>query len=687
MVNGVWKAKAVPGFMVSSLAPPFCPWLNFWTAPNDNSIQVRPTVSKRAKNSTEPFKMSFDPTTIEHLGLRLYSTLPPVIAELVSNSYDADSPKVEVILPEGPLDKTSEVIVRDWGHSMTPEEVRSEYLVIGRKRRGKTSDNRKSKSGKRSVTGRKGLGKLAGFGVADEIEVRAVKDGSAITLRLSFQDILDWVEQTGNPDYEPAVIESRSGETKDADGVEVILRKLRRKNRISADTVRKGLARRLTSIGLNFQVLVNGKGPQPGDRIDKGRCVLSWDISEIPAGTEIQVGSEHYRLSGWIGFVPGSSQGDDRGIDVFATGKAVQLASYFNFSSTHAQFARSHVVGEVNAQFLDEDEDLISTARNAVVWETEEGQALQRWGQDVLPWAFDQWVRFRRNKRQEKTISVGGFDRWLETRTSREQRAAKKMVDLLIKDDKMDPDSVPPLLEIIKGSVESAAFHELLDALAAGIEAPAKTLELFNEWRVIEAREHLAVADGRMKALQQLNNFINKGAHELKEVEPLIAEHSWMFDPAWKEVDVQQRYSKLLRENCKEPTNLQGTDRRLDILGIKVSGALTVIELKHPTKTLSRPDLEQIEKYVDWARAHIVGGTGPDAPKTANGMLLVGKLSSNVEVRQKIRRLQGDDIRVEAYPDLLTRARAYHKEIEKRLEAVAPEYLKYRRKPKGNIEA
>ena len=34
--------------------------------------------------------MSFEPMTIEHLGLRLYSTLPPVLSELVSNSHDAE---------------------------------------------------------------------------------------------------------------------------------------------------------------------------------------------------------------------------------------------------------------------------------------------------------------------------------------------------------------------------------------------------------------------------------------------------------------------------------------------------------------------------------------------------------------------------------------------------------------------
>ncbi|MGK4354217.1 hypothetical protein [Enterobacter cloacae] len=40
------------------------------------------------------FRMTFDPKTIEHLGVKMYSTLPPALAELISNAYDADSENV-----------------------------------------------------------------------------------------------------------------------------------------------------------------------------------------------------------------------------------------------------------------------------------------------------------------------------------------------------------------------------------------------------------------------------------------------------------------------------------------------------------------------------------------------------------------------------------------------------------------
>ena len=44
------------------------------------------------------FKMRYDKNTIDHLGIKLYSTFPPVIAELISNAYDADAENVKVTI-------------------------------------------------------------------------------------------------------------------------------------------------------------------------------------------------------------------------------------------------------------------------------------------------------------------------------------------------------------------------------------------------------------------------------------------------------------------------------------------------------------------------------------------------------------------------------------------------------------
>ena len=67
------------------------------------------------ENKERRLQMKFAPNTIEHLGVKMYSTLPPVISELIANSYDADASQVTVSLKD---DEEKEIVVSDNGHVM-----------------------------------------------------------------------------------------------------------------------------------------------------------------------------------------------------------------------------------------------------------------------------------------------------------------------------------------------------------------------------------------------------------------------------------------------------------------------------------------------------------------------------------------------------------------------------------------
>jgi len=627
----------------------------------------------------DKFTMPFEPTTIDHLGLRLYSTLPPVIGEFVSNARDAESRKAEVTLPVGAITTKSEVIIRDYGHGLTGKELQDEFLPIGRPRRGPKSKNVWSKNRKVRVTGRKGLGKLSAFGVAVVMEVCSFKDGEAICLRLDYDAITKWPATHPGMPYEPEIVKERTGPTSEPNGVEIRLKQLHRSRSINADDVRKGLARRLSFIGSRFQVYVNNQAIKPGDRVQRSQCAksYSWDASDLPASGRV---GDKMKVTGWIGFLAESSQ-INRGVDVFAHEKAAELGSFFNLATTHAQYARAHLVGEIHANFIDEKNDQISTARNSVVWESDEGQALQAWGQKALVWAFDRWLELRKKEKETELVTSAGFDEWLKTRQRSEQRVARKMIAILVDDPNIDPMSAAPLFEIVKSSVETVAFRDLVDTIETEGSNPATLLQLFEEWRVIEAREHLKLADGRLEAIGQLKTFMEGDSLEVQQMQPLFEAHPWLIDHAWSEVEAQTTYTEQLRKHCKEPRDLPEEDRRMDILGIRLGGEITVVEIKRPKKTENKNDLRQLADYVDWARTNLLG-TGRDSPKAVYGLLVVGKLNQQKEVSEERRRLAGDNIRVETYRDLHHRANEYYELVERTLAKVAPEYTRKSRKAK-----
>ena len=125
---------------------------------------------------TSPFEMRFDPQTIRHLGLRMYSTLAPALAEIISNSYDADATNVIVQLIEKD-GIPEEIIVEDDGIGLSHEEINSKFLVIGRNRRDE-GDEPSSKHGRLPI-GKKGLGKLH-FWSGQTITITTVKEGKRI---------------------------------------------------------------------------------------------------------------------------------------------------------------------------------------------------------------------------------------------------------------------------------------------------------------------------------------------------------------------------------------------------------------------------------------------------------------------------------------------------------------------------
>ncbi|WP_157832522.1 ATP-binding protein [Candidatus Nitrosotenuis chungbukensis] len=622
------------------------------------------------------FRMHFEPTTIEHLGHSLYTRIAPVIGELVSNSWDAEAEKVEITIPETSITPDTEIVVRDYGNGMNPNEINDAYLQIGRNCRVELG-REVTKNKKRDIMGRKGIGKLAAFGVANEVELRSIKNGEAVCIKLNFNDMKTWPKEKG--DYQPVVVDSRTGKTSEENGTELRIRQIQRSTPIVSEIVRKELARRFIIVTKkDFEVYVNGTKITKADRRLREDCKKSWEINDLPMGNIISQ-SAGWQVDGWIGVTSKTSQ-TERGLDIFVRGKAAELNTMFNLKTTTTQFARSYVVGEITANFLDTQKgDFVGTGRSSVQWETLPGEALEKWGQEVLKYIFAEWLKMQKKEKEDKIAKLTNFHTWYQSRTTREQKVAKTFFDAIINDENIEPESAKPLLEMLKTNIEYQAFQDLVEEIGEKGISVETLIKLFNDWRIIEAREHLILSDGRFEIIEQLDDLVERGALEVQHIQPIFEEHGWIVNPSWNEVTGQNRYSKLLREQFEESSKLTEKDRRIDILGYEVGGTLHVVEIKRPDKTLSWADLDQIERYVRWVRKNVVG-TGKDSPRYATGLLIVGRLSRDSTIQDKQTALAGQDIRVETFRDLLHTSEKVYGLVDERLQKIAPEYSRKKRK-------
>lgn len=128
------------------------------------------------------YKISIDKKIISILGPHLYGDMASIIAELVSNSYDADAENCWITIKTG---EKPEIIIEDDGIGMTPNEVNKYFLDIGHDRRDKRPTTKKD----RKVFGRKGIGKLAAFSLSKQVELYSLKDNKKTGCLLDYDKI------------------------------------------------------------------------------------------------------------------------------------------------------------------------------------------------------------------------------------------------------------------------------------------------------------------------------------------------------------------------------------------------------------------------------------------------------------------------------------------------------------------
>lgn len=136
-------------------------------------------------------RMTISLNVLEHLGINLYSNVPAVLSEIVANAWDADADKVQIEWDRN----AGRITIQDDGVGMTPEEINGRFLNVGYCRR----DDQPGRTPKgRIPMGRKGIGKLSSFSIADTVGVETAKDGWKSAFRMQVEKIREAVSQEGS---------------------------------------------------------------------------------------------------------------------------------------------------------------------------------------------------------------------------------------------------------------------------------------------------------------------------------------------------------------------------------------------------------------------------------------------------------------------------------------------------------
>ncbi len=421
-------------------------------------------------NDTNPLEMTFMPNTIEHLGVRMYSTLPPVLAELVANSYDADASEVHIHLIDG-ADK--QIVISDNGHGMSYDDINQKFLRIGRNRR---ENNSQTSPGGRPVIGKKGLGKLAFFGISHRIDISTRNQNICNIFSLNWDDIIH-----SDGTYNPTITAYNEPCPDDDDGTIITLKDIQRVTNFDPEAIADGLSR-LFILDDGFKVFIK-HNDEPEFLISNDRkyeslnAEFTWKVPD-----DINTQSEYSKAGEIRGTLittktPIPPKTNMRGISLFSRGKLVNSPEYFSDSTSSHFF--SYLTGTLSIDFIDDlDEDVIDTNRQSVNWDSPEMSNLRQHLRKVIRWVESEW-RKKRAKSQttevEEKIGVN-IEEW--------RSHLPKNID----------DSLSPILASLSGNLE---FPEKQQEAARSIEELYKLIPEYPylHWRHLHQTLKDAVFD------------------------------------------------------------------------------------------------------------------------------------------------------------------------------------------------
>ena len=620
------------------------------------------------------YTMRISRQTVDKLGVKLYDKVSAVIAELISNSYDADATVVEVSAPMGQslaskaggvlTDKGFEIRVTDNGTGMTPDEMQDFFLVVGAERRKDKRRGDTSPEFGRKVMGRKGVGKLAPFGICRTIEVEsaggdkvnASDDGTTTEGYLTSHIILDYdkiVEEHDelDPDerykpYEPTP-GKRDRTLSPKHGTTIILRDFNYRRVPDIDTLARQIAQRFGIATTDWQITLRDNTKTKSDE-NAERMVGSFAVTTMPNtklsfvldGSEggkvlgpddsvvsgLEAGFRHsdqfFPISGWVAYSKEPYKDDlMAGVRIYCRGKIAAQTSVFNrkagFTGEHN--IRSYLVGELHADWLDEEDDLIQTDRRDILWSDELGAVFQEWGQSVVLRIGNLSRDPLRKATMDLFFEAGNVE---ERVTSvypgeKEEAIRQKAIEVarmfgrnIRRAEIDDTETVKDLVDLSITLAPHITLDQMMRAATDESATPLSALSgLLRTARLAELASFGRIAEDRLKVIDRLEVLKDEGSTKEDSLQQLIEDAPWLINPEWAPVTQNQSLTTLKKEFAKHYNAVTGEDidlidfddpdKRPDFVLSSQDGEAQIIEIKRPAHSLTNDEMDRIVVYYD----------------------------------------------------------------------------------------
>lgn len=585
---------------------------------------------------SKKYTMRISRNTIDKLGVKLYDKASDVVGEMVSNSYDADAENVTIRIPMDTylaekkggkvVSKDLEIVVEDDGHGMTSKEANDFYLVVGADRRKdprRGKEKTKSREKRRPVMGRKGIGKLAAFGICRTIEVWSAagkKNQSSYPIThfiLKYDDITEETDQAYHP--QPG---KDDGKTSPKRGTRIILKNFLYKAIPDRDTFMRQLSRKFGIGSTDFKIKVIDTVTNEEEEVSSLYLDLlertKMDLDNKP----VSLDGKELPIKGWVAYSKYSYQNEEMaGVRIYARGKLAAVTRDFGHKSgfTGEYTIRTYLVGEIYADWLDEDEDLIASDRQDILWSSEKGQALKEWGKKILEKLGRKSVGPLNKRRYEVFMEKSKLDYHAKRRfgDTPVYKAALEVGKSLAGWSSMSTLNnevyVRTLLELTLSIAPHKMIVDKLKELAdTGNDNALEVMSaIFGDAKLAETASLGQIAMERIRAIETLDKAIHRTPEPPElELQKILESAPWLIEPQWTVLQANQSfenfrsefeewYKKQTGKEIRTKIDSSHQAKRPDFIMIHVGRKIEIVEIKKPGHHLTGEEVKRIDTYLE----------------------------------------------------------------------------------------
>lgn len=593
----------------------------------------------------DELKFSVENNAVRHLGRKLYSTIPPALAELVANAYDGYAEHCHIYFDQDCY------IIADDGIGMSFHQLDDQYTSIGQQKKETPPPEGMEL---RPPMGKKGIGKLAAFSLGDEYTVytKTDTDSDWTHFSLHYEDML---RSENQKDYRVSVdylssLPENIRKIEDTDhGFIVVIHELRKTPANNREYLQRQLSRRfyLHSSDIKFDITINGEqvaltgqylyektvcanyvGYSQNEIKEQFKKTYSDEYfmqyaptgqSQIDQQTIDELVDKHH-VRGWIGAMnkPRTKNNLELGaIVVYINGKIAD--EDFLRNSNDSQIGNQYILGEIFADYLNQgDEEPITSSRQGLDETDEQVGKLLDLAKAMRSKAISQWNGLKEEKAKNELPDVIRNNSKYKIWYSKLSSEKKAFHNRLLRTFNVNRD-----FDGTEGDEETASLMNSFIMMTEGAETRRLGRQLqeisstsgnlfrllgtyFGEIASVEKLQQAQVISDRLSAIEKLQEIMSEPKNIEKTFQAHLMDNPWLINPFWnrtaktnQEIEItRERFLKLYEENSDEYKR-QFVDIYIEVAG-EESPIIVELKKNEPTghaKVKATQLIDQIERY------------------------------------------------------------------------------------------